>query len=240
MQLELMNMRAEPKDVYLTLDYEYIPGPRPQGWKIAKAMWLDITNCGISSVNPPRGKMQFKMASRPWTSSYDGELLGVGGHLHDGGLTVNIYQNKQVICASQAQYGVGSSDGSAVKNQPPTHGDSRASTPKGGAPAKALPSSDGHQMVRRDGGPHGGMDGKPHIKAMTVCTNMGKIKKGDTFYIDANYDFTKHEGMKSPAGAYTEVMGIAIMYAAANPPELSGARSLSAGTPPKAQTAPKG
>jgi hypothetical protein len=78
MQLELMNMDAVPKDVYLILDYEYIPGPRPDGWKIAKAMWLDITNCGISSMNPPRGKTQFTVASRPWISTFDGELLGVG------------------------------------------------------------------------------------------------------------------------------------------------------------------
>jgi hypothetical protein len=78
MQLELMNMDVLPRDVFLTLDYEYIPGPRPEGWKIAKAMWLDITNCGISSMNPPRGKMQFTIASRPWTSSFDGDLLGVG------------------------------------------------------------------------------------------------------------------------------------------------------------------
>lgn len=43
-QLELMNLVDTPKSVYLTVDWEYIPGPRPEGYKIAKAMWLDITS----------------------------------------------------------------------------------------------------------------------------------------------------------------------------------------------------
>lgn len=47
---------------------------------------------------------------------------------------------------------------------------------------------------------------------------MGRIAKGDKVRIDASYDFKQHEGMKSKAGAYTEVMGIAILYAAADPP----------------------
>lgn len=67
-------------------------------------------------------------------------------------------------------------------------------------------------MVRRDGGPH--KAGEAHIKQMGTCSALGPIKKGDTVYIDANYDFGKYAGMKSKAGAYTEVMGIAILYIA--------------------------
>jgi hypothetical protein len=43
-QLELMNLVDKEKTVYLTVDYEYIPGDRPQGYKVAKAMWLDVTS----------------------------------------------------------------------------------------------------------------------------------------------------------------------------------------------------
>jgi hypothetical protein len=77
-ELELMNMIDVPLDVWITIDYEYMPGPRKADWKVAKALWLDVTNCGISSVRVPAGKQQFKYASRPWASTYDGEMLGVG------------------------------------------------------------------------------------------------------------------------------------------------------------------
>jgi hypothetical protein len=77
-ELELMNMIDVPLDVWITIDYEYMPGPPKPDWKIAKALWLDVTNCGISSVRVPAGKQQFKYASKPWTSTYDGEMLGVG------------------------------------------------------------------------------------------------------------------------------------------------------------------
>jgi hypothetical protein len=77
-QLELMNLNTEVKNVYLTIDFEFIPGGLPAGFKRARAMWLDITGCGISSVNPPWGKKAFKLDSRKWTVGYTGQMLGVG------------------------------------------------------------------------------------------------------------------------------------------------------------------
>jgi len=183
-QLELMNMIDQPLDVWITIDYEFLPGPKPANFLSAKALWLDVTNCGVSSVKPPSGKTQFKLASRPWTSAYDGQMLGVGGHLHDGGTNVNIYHNNQVMCNSKAQY-----------DEPQMKGMAKG-------------------MTRRDGGPHGANDNMAHIKQMGTCSALGPIKKGDTIFIDANYDFNKFQGMKSKAGAYTEVMGIAILYVA--------------------------
>jgi hypothetical protein len=78
-ELELMNMIDTPLDVWITIEYEFIEGPKPADWLSAKALWLDVTNCGISSVRPPSGKTQFKLAMKPWTSAYDGQMLGVGG-----------------------------------------------------------------------------------------------------------------------------------------------------------------
>ena len=66
--------------------------------------------------------------------------------------------------------------------------------------------------MRRDG-PHAASDGKPHIRDMSTCTMMGKIKKGDKVHIEANYDYDQFPGMKA-----TEIMGIAIMYAAMDIP----------------------
>ncbi|TLD18682.1 hypothetical protein E2P81_ATG11592 [Venturia nashicola] len=187
-EIELMNMTNEPRSVYLTIDYEYIPGPKPEGWKTAKAMWLDVTNCGISYVRPP-SKQDFQLKSSIWTSPYGGEMLGVGGHLHDGGTHLDILINDKTICKSDAEYTT-QSDGS--------------------------PMSMGRRSLGRRDGPHGAggaapgtTDGKAHIREMSTCSMMGKINKGDKVHIEANYEFSKFPGMKA-----TEIMGIAIMYAA--------------------------
>jgi hypothetical protein len=110
--------------------------------------------------------------------------------LHDGGIVLNVNQNGRTICASKAQYGT--SGGHA-------HGRRRETL--GASPADK---------------PGASSDGKSHIQEMSTCTNMGPIKAGDVFKIDAVYEFGLHEGMKSKSGSYTEIMGIAIMYAAAN------------------------
>jgi hypothetical protein len=78
MQLELMNLNEVVKQVYITIDYEYIPGPHPKEWKIAKTIWLDATNCGISTIPPPQDGKPFTLSNAKWTSFFDGEMLGVG------------------------------------------------------------------------------------------------------------------------------------------------------------------
>lgn len=77
MQLELMNLKEEKKDVYITIDYEYMD-KIPQGFKETKAVWLDVTGCGISSTSAPKGKSSFSMTSTKWTAPYDGQLLSTG------------------------------------------------------------------------------------------------------------------------------------------------------------------
>ena len=112
-----------------------------------------------------------------------------GGHLHDGGTVLNIYKNQEVICASKAQYG------------------------RGGGHAHGRTVAERRSLSKRQGnGPS--VDGKEHISQMSTCVMMGPVKASDNIWIDAEYDFNKHTGMQSKTGAFTEVMGIAIMYIA--------------------------
>ena len=127
-----------------------------------------------------------------------------GGHLHDGGTNVNIYQNDKVICDSKAEYTASLAGGAST------------AAPHGSASAKdaalgTMADVTGMSRRKRDGLVK---DGMAHIKQMSTCNALGPIKKGDTVFIDANYNFNQHMGMKSKAGAYTEVMGIAILYLA--------------------------
>jgi hypothetical protein len=108
--------------------------------------------------------------------------------LHDGGTVLNVLQNDNNICASKANYAIGG------------HSHKKRSTT--------------HSLIRRDGPAGDRGDGKLHIDVMTTCTNMGRIKVGDRIQIKANYDYTKHDPMKTKGGGNAAIMGIAIMYAA--------------------------
>jgi hypothetical protein len=77
MQLELMNLKEEKKEVYITIDYEWME-KIPEGFKETKAVWLDVTGCGISSTWAPTGKTQFTLTSTKWTAPFDGQLLSTG------------------------------------------------------------------------------------------------------------------------------------------------------------------
>jgi len=76
--------------------------------------------------------------------------------------------------------------------------------------------SHGRRTLSKRQGASPSADGKSHIAEMTTCTMMGPVQRSDQIWIDALYDFNTHQGMTSPSGAYTEIMGIAIMYLAAD------------------------
>jgi hypothetical protein len=44
-----------------------------------------------------------------------------------------------------------------------------------------------------------------HIKSMTACHLMTSMKPGDTFYLVAKYDLTKHTGGRTDNGELDEV-----------------------------------
>jgi len=106
----------------------------------------------------------FEEASIPWTAPVSATVLGVGGHLHDGGEGIDIYQNNKKVCEAKPTYGAGVG-----------------------------------------GMSHGAGE---HIKSMTACHLMTSMKPGDTFYLVAKYDLTKHTGGRTDNGELDEVMGV--------------------------------
>jgi hypothetical protein len=108
---ELMNMDPFEKQVYITIYFEYLPQPEPT-FKDTKAIWIDLNQCGKKDVTT--GNLD--AASRPlknvftettadWTSQYDGDMVFVSGHLHDGGTNSLIYKNDKLLCDSVTSYG---------------------------------------------------------------------------------------------------------------------------------------
>jgi hypothetical protein len=86
------------------MTYDYLPGD-PLGIDDVRPIWLDVMQCGVSEFNPPKQSGSFTSTSFPWQSDVDGELLGMVGHLHDGGLRLMVEADGVPACNSDASYG---------------------------------------------------------------------------------------------------------------------------------------
>ncbi len=75
---ELMNMMAEPQQVYVQVVVRYRPGTAHL--KAVTPIWLDINNCRTSEYTIPHGDSDTHW---PWTSNLSGYIVGIGGHQHD-------------------------------------------------------------------------------------------------------------------------------------------------------------
>jgi hypothetical protein len=106
MIIDLMNLNEPRKDVYVTLTFETLKGDLSE-WSSVKPVWLDADNCKMSDINVPADKKVFKVSSKPWKANFEGEVLGMGAHLHNGGTNANILWNGEVACDSEATYEMG-------------------------------------------------------------------------------------------------------------------------------------
>jgi hypothetical protein len=198
--VDLMNQNMDDKTVYMTITYDVIEG-RPTGIDNIKAIWLDVAQCGTSEVIPPQQKGQFKIEST-WTANLEGEVLGLGAHLHDGGAYATIAVDGTVICNSTATYGT---DGKPMGGG------------GGAAPASGLTGgvSGGPGMAMADSGGHASPSAK-HISAMSGCQGdklaVKQLKKGQKWVLTGYYDYDKNDGMKHDNGKQENIMAISIMF----------------------------
>lgn len=106
MMAELINYNEAKKDVYVTLDYEYIPDmkTRPADYLQVGMNAINVDPCGVQKLYPPTDKAM-RYASPPWNVISDGYLLDVKPHMHDGGINMTFYRNGEAACTSKAVYG---------------------------------------------------------------------------------------------------------------------------------------
>lgn len=103
--VELMNMNMQDATVYITMTYDVIDGPLPAGWMDVKTVYLDANSCQSSEVPSPPGKTQFTIQSSPWRPNVEGTIIDSIGHLHDGGIEIDIIARPgQPLCQSVPQY----------------------------------------------------------------------------------------------------------------------------------------
>lgn len=178
---ELMNMVDDEKWAWVTLTYEYLDGPQPD-YKQGKTVWLSIgpaiAACGRWDVASPFGPSnltwtqqpksdKFVEHSFPWNATRDGLILSTGGHMHDGGVSTQIFQNGKKICDSLPHYGKGAGHGMKRK-----------------------------MKKRQMGGGAASNSEIEHIETQDACTfTQGlPMKKGDSVYLSVDYDFKRYPG----------------------------------------------
>jgi hypothetical protein len=208
--VDLMNMNTEMKTVYLTIYYDFVDG-HPRHFEEIKPVWMDAAQCGTSEVSGRASGSKWSFGSPPWISNFEGEVLGAGGHLHDGGIVLNINVDGKTVCKSVPTYGT---DSQAM---------ARANAAKQG---DILPLD---QMGAMSSMPSmSAMEGmsSTHIIAMSICADnkagykgmpisdlgLKRLRKGQSWTLEAFYDYNRHAGMKNNFGGMSTVMGISIMY----------------------------
>lgn len=245
-----MNTSPQPRSAVLTVEWEFIPLsslPKPPTTLAANVplskqdfasrlttLWLDVAGlCSNSEIAVPLGGDQvFGLDMVPsWTSTIDGELVFAAGHVHDGGVNVNVLQNGKLICDSVATYGgdpafTDGGDGMAGIDDDPHahhHHDENGNDVDGDDDHH---HDDGHDddhddeheedhdhthKVKR----HGDDGPLVHISHMSGCSAMAlPLKKGDVMSVRVQYDLSKHPAMASHHGGLEPIMGIGIIYAA--------------------------
>jgi hypothetical protein len=103
--VELMNMNMQDQVVYITMVYDFIDGPLPTNWENVKGIWLDANQCGTSEVQPLSETGAFTIQSEPWQPNMEGKVISAMGHLHDGGVEIDILATgNNSLCMAKARY----------------------------------------------------------------------------------------------------------------------------------------
>jgi hypothetical protein len=188
--VDLMNMNMEDKTVFMTMTYDFIEGPLPAGWDEVKVVWFDVNQCGTSEVKPLKQTGSFTITSQRWVPNFAGKILGVGGHLHDGGLAVNInYNTGKPLCVSKAGY---------------------AETDEYIQRMNHAAGGKGHAAVSKH---ISSMTACYLDQKLAVQT----LSKDQSWYVEGLYDYAQHDGQKDAKGRQSEIMGIALMFVAVKP-----------------------
>lgn len=102
----LMNMAPEPRTVYFEYQFTWVDADAG-GMNRVRPIWIDIDQCEDSEVNVPAGYSDVKWA---WESDRTHTLTGIGGHVHNYGISI-AWRNESTgenACTSVAGYREGS------------------------------------------------------------------------------------------------------------------------------------
>jgi hypothetical protein len=87
---EVVNYDPVDKEVYLTLDFEWLP-KKTKGLLNTGMGFLGL-NCTSFAFQPPKDKLA-TYSGVDWTALDDGYFVDFMPHLHDGGVNIKVYLN---------------------------------------------------------------------------------------------------------------------------------------------------
>lgn len=191
--VDLMNMNQQDVTVYMTMYYDFLEGPLPDGWRDVKTVWFDANQCGTSEVRPLQESGKFTIPSGNWTPNFEGEILGIGSHLHDGGAQVKIsYGAGKTLCTSEARYGESA----------------EFISPKSLSPSGEHSHGQGKHISSMS----------ICFKGRSFGLPIDKLDPSQSWSIDGLYDYDTYEGAQhGKGGKQDNVMSIALMYVAVTP-----------------------
>jgi len=100
-QVELVNYNKESKNVTINYDLEYAPGKVGVN---TKGMLISVTQCAGTRIKTSSTGPATTSAGK-FTFLENGVIVGARGHLHDGGVQMDMAINGKHVCSSKATYG---------------------------------------------------------------------------------------------------------------------------------------
>jgi stress up-regulated protein Nod 19 len=101
---DLASMSRERETVSYQVTFLWMPASEAGDMTDLEPVWFDVDQCGDSNIDLPAGQ-----STRTWTWNANrvGDIVGIGGHLHNGGVNIQITNDStgQTICDSVAGYG---------------------------------------------------------------------------------------------------------------------------------------
>jgi hypothetical protein len=179
--VDLMNTDMKDKLAYLTFTFDVVDGHHDD-WDNLRPVWLDIAQCGTSELIPAQQSGKFAV-NYTWTSTVEGEILGMAGHLHDGGTHLTLTVDNKPQCNSKATY----------------------------AGSKEFVQAE--EMTTRAGGKKSATKHISSMTACWGDSlPIKRMEKGQVWDMSAWYDLDKHEAVLDEEGDKSEVMGISLIY----------------------------
>lgn len=127
---------------------------------------------------------KYTLTAKPWTPNFEGDVIGMGSHLHDGGVNIKITVNNSTnVCDSTAKYGESSQY--IFKG-------AKSNMPGGEKVAEKHISS--------------------MSTCYYGAVGVKKLDKSQSWGMTGDYDYKKFEGNLEGDGDQAGVMAIAIMF----------------------------
>jgi hypothetical protein len=103
---ELVNYDAKEKEIYLTLDVEWVPGKDPNMLDVGMGA-ISADKCADKEkgmLHPPKDK-PIVYKGEEWAVTDTGYFINFTPHIHDGGVNIKVILNGKEVCEAKAVYG---------------------------------------------------------------------------------------------------------------------------------------